>query len=247
MNKIDCYPSPYMAQTPCSAPKMEKILPSSLFPAPQQPIASTFRRVFQTSKQMKTEFAKFLNTIFYTLDEKKVFKLMENLLSDPNKSDEQVYKELLNSIHKVHKSFAPLRKLWSLFVLKKGMGRQASALTAGFNKDKFHDYMEVYDRRYVKTIRKAAKMPLDGQIIAVCNQPSAQIEDRIQAGALVTSFPYKTHVALNDADCIHPFAQPEKAYKAIGKSEVADNSVRPHCMPWRASSHSEGARRILYR
>jgi hypothetical protein len=182
------------------------------------------RHVFKTSEQMKIEFAKFLNTIFYQLDEKKVFALMEELLADPNKTDEEVYKELLSKIHTTKKKVPILSKLWSLFVLKKGMGRQAAQLMKGFRKNQFHDYMEIYDRRYVKTIRKAAQLPLDGKVIAVCNHREIGLSDRIQAGAMFSRYPYKQHVALNDEECKDPFLYPEKTHKPIS-DEVADNSL----------------------
>jgi hypothetical protein len=43
---------------------------------------------------MKAEFVKFLKTIFFQLDEKKVIQEMEKILADPGKTDEQVYKEI---------------------------------------------------------------------------------------------------------------------------------------------------------
>ena len=39
---------------------------------------------------MKAEFVKFLKTIFFQLDEKKVIQEMEKILADPGKTDEQV-------------------------------------------------------------------------------------------------------------------------------------------------------------
>lgn len=185
---------------------------------------SNFRRVFQTSDEMKGEFVKFLKTIFYQLDEKKVLPLMEQLLNDPHKSDEEIYKELLQRINEVKKKVPILSQIWSLLVLKKGLGPQISELMQGFNKEKFHDYMEIYDRRYVNTIRKIAKLPLDGKVIAVCNTETVGFADCIQAGALLSSFPYKTHVPLNDDDCKDPFLEPKKTQKAIG-AEVQDNSL----------------------
>lgn len=185
---------------------------------------SDIRRVFQTTDQMKSEFAKFLKTIFYQLDDKKVFSLMEEILEDPSKTDEDIYKELLSKIHTTKKKFSFLSQLWSLFVLKKGMGQQAAELMKDFSPEKFHDYMEIYDRRYVKTIRKIVGLPLDGNTIAVCNSAEVGLIDRIQAGALFSKYPYKQHVALNDSDCKDPFLHPEQTHKPIGE-EVSDNSV----------------------
>src|SRR5215469_12787063 len=111
------------------------------------PPLSYFRRVFQTSEEMKTEFTAFLKTIFFQLDEKKVFKEMEKLLNDPNKTDEQIYRDLLDRIDSTKKRLPIFSQLWSLYVLKKGMGQQASQLLKNFNGGNFHDYLEVYDRR----------------------------------------------------------------------------------------------------
>ncbi|HEV8050882.1 MAG TPA: methyltransferase domain-containing protein [Parachlamydiaceae bacterium] len=187
------------------------------------PSTSDFRRVFQTSDQLKVKFAHFLNTIFYQLDEKKVFDLMEKLLEDPSKSDEEVYNELRTQINSTKKAFPVLSKLWSLHVLKKGMGQQAGALLKGFRKEKFQDYMEVYDRRYLNTIRAALKFPLKGNSVAVCNSPEVGLADRIQAGAFFSSYPYKQFEPLNDPDCTDPFLFTEKTYRPIS-DRVADNS-----------------------
>ncbi len=48
------------------------------------PTGSSFRAVFG-SDHLKSDFAKFLKTIFYQLDEKKVFEMMGKILSDPSK------------------------------------------------------------------------------------------------------------------------------------------------------------------
>jgi SAM-dependent methyltransferase len=94
----------------------------------------------------------------------------------------------------------------------------------GFNTNQFHDYMEIYDRRYVKTIRKIAKLPLDGKVISVCNAPQVGFANRIEAGAILSSYPYKQFVPLNDADCTDPFLYPEKTCQPI-PDEISDNSV----------------------
>lgn len=210
--------------TPPLSPSSHHI-PSTLYPITSDPQAtSDFRRVFQTSDEIKNAFVKFLKTIFYQLDDKKVLALMEQLLANPHKSDEEIYKELVVNIQSTKKKFPFIFRLWSLFVLKHGMGRQTAQLMKGFQSNMFHNYMEIYDRRYVKTIRKMAKLPLDGNIVAVCNNPKVGISDKIQASALISSYPYKQHVALNDSDCKDPFLQPEKTHKPIG-DEVVDNTI----------------------
>lgn len=195
-------------------------------PIPQQPLTlpSNFRHVFQTTDQMKMEFVKFLKTIFYRLDEKKVLSFMSKCLEDPQKTDEEIYNELMANIDQLKKKCSFLSKLWSLFVLKNGIGKQVAQLMKGFNKDQFHDYMEIYDRRYVNTIRKIAKLPLNGKIIAVCNNPEVNFANRLEAGATLSSYPYKQFVPLNDSDCSDPFLYPEKTHKPIS-DEVPDNSV----------------------
>jgi len=186
--------------------------------------SSNFRRVFQTSDEMKIEFIKFLKTIFYQLDEKKVLAKMEEILEDPNKTDEEIYNELLVKINDMKKSFAPAWQLWSLRVLKQGLSKQVSKLLNVFQKKSFNDYMEIYDRRYLKVIRKIAGLPLKGNTVAVSNSNSVGILDRLQAGALFSFYPYKTHVPLNDPDCENPLENPEKTHKPIG-NEVEDKSI----------------------
>lgn len=197
---------------------------SAHLPARSTPPLSDLRRVFTTTPEMRNQFSKFLSTIFYQLDEKQVFALMDQLLSDPTKTDEQVYEELLAKIHTTKKTVPMFSKLWSLFVLKKGMGEQANALLKDFRKDRFHDYMEVYDRRYIKTIRGTTGMPLDGQAVAVCDCPETGMQARIQAGALFSKYPYKQHVPLNEDDCTDPLLQPDRTYRPLG-DEVTDSSI----------------------
>ncbi len=188
------------------------------------PIPSNARHVFQTTEEMKAEFVKFLTTIFYKLDDKKVLQKMEEILRDPNKTDKQIYKELLLNIRGMKKRFAPLLELWSLRVLKNGMGRQAAELLKNFHEAKFHDYLEIYDRRYLNDIRNATGMPFDGKTIAVSNTKDVTFIDRLQAGAALSKYPYKTHVPLNDPDCENPLEAPEKTCKPIDES-VADSSI----------------------
>ncbi len=191
---------------------------------PSIPPASNYRRVFQTTEQMKSEFVKFLQTIFYQLDEEKVLKGMEKILEDPNKTDEQIYTELLEQISGMKKRFAPLWQIWSLGVLKDGMGSQAAKLLKGFRPSAFNDYMEIYDRRYLNVIRKKTGFPLKGNTVAAADRSTVSLIDRIQAGVLFSAYPYKVHVPLNDPDCENPSENPEQTCKPIG-DEVPDKSI----------------------
>jgi SAM-dependent methyltransferase len=173
---------------------------------------------------MRQKFVDFLRTIFYQLNDQQVLQMMNDILNDPNKSDAEIYETLLNRIGEAKKRFPMLHKIWSLFVLKRGMGRQAAKLLAPFNPQRFHDYMEIYDRRSVKSIRQTTKMPFDGQVVAVCNDATVGVIDRLQAGALTSRYPYNVHVGLNDENCTDPFAHPEQTHKPIG-GEVADASI----------------------
>lgn len=186
---------------------------------------SPFRTVFD-SNHLKVEFVKFLKTIFYQLDDKKVLEEMDKILSDPSKSDQKVYEELVSSIDTMRRKFPGLfYQLKALSVLQKGMGDQAAALLNNFRPEEFHNYLEIYFRRYFKTIQKTAKLPLDGKVFAACDHPHAgTIKEKIEAGAFLGSYPYKGHVSLNDEDCTDPETQPEKTHKPIG-SEVLDNET----------------------
>lgn len=183
---------------------------------------SIYRHIFSAS-DLRQEFSKFLNTIFFQLDEKKVFAFMDKLLLDPHKSDEQIYKELLAHIDHLKKPLPFISRLKSLFVLKKGMGLQAHQLLAQFNPQAFNDYLEIYDRRYVKTLQKMANLPLKGQVIAACDSSEKDLNASIQAGSLFSKFPYKTHIALNDSDCTDPLMEPEKTHRPL--HELAENSI----------------------
>ncbi len=183
-----------------------------------QPV-SHFRTVFQTTPEMQKEFVDFLRTIFFRLDEKKVLATMARILEDPAKTDEMIYNELVASIKDSEKSFSPIHQIRSLNVLQKGMGKQARELTKPFKKEAFHDYAEIYFRRYLNTIRKTAKMPLDGTIYSVANSPAqGSIKEKIESQSLLAKYPYKdeVYVPLNDADCQNPDLEPEKTHKALG-------------------------------
>ena len=186
--------------------------------------SSDFRRLFQTEPELRKKFSQFLNTIFFQLDEKKVFKLIDDILSDTTKSDEQIYNELIARIDGAKKTVPMLSQLWALSVLKKGMGEQASSILEGLDGKKFNDYLEVYDRRYVKTLQKMAALPLKGQKIAFCDSENVTLTSKIEAGSLFSKYPYTKHIRLNDADCTNPLEQPEKTHIPI-PSEVKDQSL----------------------
>ncbi len=183
-----------------------------------------FRTVFE-SPDSRAQFAHFLNTIFYQLDERKVFANMDAILADPNKTEEQVYTELVGRVDAMRKPLAIRHQLTALSVLQKGMGVQAAHLLKDLRPEEFHNYAEVYFKRYLKTIQKTAKLPLDGQIFAISDHPArGTLKEKLEAGALLSSYPYRTHVPLNDADCQHPEVQTDKTYKPIGE-EIPDSSL----------------------
>ena len=188
-------------------------------------VESPFRRVFG-SEHLQSEFVKFLKTIFYQLDDQKVLAEMDRILSDPTKSDQQIYEELVARIDTMRNRFpAIFHQLKSLSVLQKGMGLQAAQLMKNFRGETFHNYSEIYFRRYLKTIQKAAGLALNGKIFDVSDKPyDGSFKERLEAGALLSSYPYRTHVSLNDPDCINPDTQPEKTHKPIGDA-VEDGSL----------------------
>ncbi|MBM3193818.1 MAG: FAD-binding protein [Chlamydiae bacterium] len=177
---------------------------------------STYRRVFQTSKEMQNAFVKFLCTIFYQLDEKKVLEEMEKILANSSLTDAEIYKALLSKIDVMKKPFLLLLKIKALNVLKKQMGVQAKALLKKFDKTRFHDYMEIYDRRYLTDIRKAAGLPLDGETIGLTDSRDSGFKGRLEAGTLLSRYPYKKWTSLNDRDCRDPAKEVEKTYRPLG-------------------------------
>lgn len=188
-------------------------------------IKSPFRTVFG-SDHLKGEFVKFLKTIFYQLDDKKVLEEMGKILADRNMSDQQVYEALVANIDGMRKRFPALfHQLKALSVLQEGMGVQAARLMKDFRPEEFHNYLEVYFRRYLKTIQKTAKLPLDGKIFDVSDKPhNGSLKEKLEAGAFLSSYPYRAHVPLNDNDCIDPDKDPEKTHKPIGE-EVQDGAI----------------------
>lgn len=204
-----------------SATVKPPILPKTEASIPTSP----YRCIFQTEPQLRVQFAKFLNTIFFQLDEKKVFALIDAILADPHKSDEQIYKELIAKIDTAKKSYPLLSQLWALSVLKKGMGEQASSILASFNGSKINDYLEVYDRRYVKTLQKMANLSLKGQKIAFCDADKVTLSTRIESGSLLARYPYTRHICLNQADCTNPLEQTEKTYLPLSADRVSESSL----------------------
>jgi SAM-dependent methyltransferase len=185
---------------------------------------SPFRTVFG-SQDSKDQFAQFLNTIFYQLDDRKVFEKMEKILADPKKTDEQIYTELVEHIDQMRKPFSMGRQLTALSVLLKGMGAQTAQLLKDLRPDAFHDYAEIYFKRYLKTTQKTAQLPLDGRVFAISDHPpQGSFKERLEADALFSSYPYQEHVPLNDADCQHPEQQADKTYKPLG-NEIQDGSL----------------------
>ena len=132
--------------------------------------SSPFRTVFE-SKSLKQQFVKFLTTIFHQLDEKKVLQKMEAILIDPSKSDQEIYEELTKNIDQMRRSLpAFVYQIQALFKLQKGMGQQAATLMKDFQSEQFHNYVEIYFRRYTNTLKKTAKLPLDGLIFSVADR-----------------------------------------------------------------------------
>ncbi len=159
---------------------------------------SRYRTVFQSSRAQKKAFVNFLCTIFHQLDEKKVLEEMENILSNSRLSDKEIYEELVRRMPKMKKSFRALLQIKALNVLKKGMGLQAKTLLKKFDKTRIHDYMEIYDRRYLDVLRKIGGLALDGRTIGMTDTPTTGLLDRVQAGALLSTYPYKESIPLRN-------------------------------------------------
>jgi hypothetical protein len=196
-----------------------------LTPQCHSPVESPFRTVFG-SENLKKEFVKFLQTIFFQLDETKVLERMDQILADPAKSDRQVYEELIASIDGMRRKLPSLYyQLKALSVLQKGMGGQSAELLKDFRPEEFQNYLEIYFRRYVKTIQKAAQLPLQGQIFAAADKAyEGTLKEKLEAGSLFSTYPYQVHIPLNDEDCFEPDMQPEKTHKPIG-NEVPDGEI----------------------
>ena len=186
--------------------------------------SSPLRDVFQTTQEMKSEFSKFLQTIFFQLDEPKLFAAMDELLSNPDLSDLEIYEKVLERIDTLKTKLPLYQQLHALSVLKKGMGVQADQLLKGFDRQAFKNYLEIYDRRYAKTLQKAAGLSLNGQIYAACDRQTVNLQDRLEAGALIGSYPYKKLLPLNESNCIDPLREPEKTHKPLG-DEIPDGSL----------------------
>lgn len=200
--------------------------PTGFLSAEQPSVDSAFRTVF-TSEDLKGEFVKFLQTIFYQLDSSKVLDQMGEILADPSKSDEQIYQDLTAQIDQMRKGLPSVfYQIQALSVLQKGMGKQAQGLMKDFRGHEFHNYLEVYFRRYHKTLQKTANLALDGKVLDISDRPyEGGLKERLEAGALLSSYPYRNFIPLNDPDCTSPELEPEKTYKTIEDSDVENNDL----------------------
>jgi FAD/FMN-containing dehydrogenase len=182
---------------------------------------SFYRKVFQTSDLMKQNFADFLNTIFFQLDEKKVFAMMEEILQDPYKTDTQIYEELVKRIGGAKKPLSFLSQLKALGVVRSGVGKQVALHLKDFEPKSLQSYLEVYNRRYVQSIQKEAGLSFK-KTAAVCDQVGVGLVSRIEAGSLL--YPYQKSFKLNDETCTDPTIQISETYKDLG-DEISDQSL----------------------
>ena len=182
---------------------------------------SSYRHVFQTSQELKEQFANFLNTIFYQLDEKKVFALMNDILQDETKTDEAIYQELSQKIDLAKKPLSFFSMLKALHVVQNGMGKQVSHQIGTFSKPAFQNYVEIYNRRYCNPIEKNAGLSFQ-KTAAICDQLAIGFKDRIEAGSIV--YPYQTLIPLNDPSCKDPALEVSKTYRPLG-DEIEPESV----------------------
>lgn len=186
---------------------------------------SPFRTVF-SSDPLRREFVQFLRTIFYQLDDQKVLAKMDEILADQGKPDAEIYEDLAASIDQVRKPLPPMiYRLQALSVLQRGMGRQAARLLANFRGHRFSDYLEIYFRRYIRTLQKTAKLSLNRVVFSASNRPAeGSWKEKIEAGALFSRYPYRFHANLNDPECGDPDLHPEQTHKPLGE-EVGDASL----------------------
>ncbi len=182
---------------------------------------SFFRRVFQTTDEMKELFADFLQTIFFQLDEKKVFAMMEEILKDPAKTDQDIYEELLEKIDSTKKPLSIFSKLKALGVVRRGMGKQVAEHLKGFEPSSFQNYLEVFNRRYANAIQKEAGLSFK-KTTAVCDDVGVSLLSKIEVGSFI--YPYQKSIKLNDDDCTEPALQVEKTYKPLS-DEIENSSL----------------------
>lgn len=192
------------------------------FPSiPSLPIpseGSSYRHVF---KDLRAEFTNFLETIFYQLDTEKVFKIMDDILSDESKTDDQIYEELTARVGSAKKKFAPYYEAFqALPVLKKGMGKQVAEHMQELEGDEFNNYLEISTRRYVKAIEKHAGLSFK-QTAAVSDEVSVSLIKRFEVGGLF--YPFQKLVKINDEDCKDFTTDTARTYRPLG-DEFDDQS-----------------------
>ena len=184
----------------------------------QEAPKSTYRHVFTNQRQ---EFAQFLNTIFFQLDEKKVFEMMDDILADPNKTDDEVYSEITSRIGETKKrllGFIPIAPVLQAFkalpTVRTGMAKQVKKHMEGFEGSKFDSYLEISTRRYGNAIQKEGGFKFK-KMTAASDEVGVSILKRFEVGALFSKYPFQESVLLNDDDCDDYTVETEKTYKPL--------------------------------
>lgn len=184
---------------------------------------SLFRSTF--SDPIQREWVKdFLCHVFMQLDEDKFISLVDDILSTPNVSDEDVYRALQNRLFEGSFSFFKKYKqtLKSLNTLKNELSDQMQEL---MGESPINGYVEIgYPGRLCRPLKK--KLNLNGPIYVI--NEKEQLADYIESGF---PRPYNRFVYLNEYDVIRhqdiPSESVDLVAMYIGLHHIPENRLVP--------------------
>ena len=165
-----------------------KSAPIAFCPTTSTKRLSDFKHVF-SSPDLRNKFTQFLQNVFMQLDEKKFYRLMDDILSK-NLSYEETYQELFARIGEAKKGiFSQLR---TLKVIKQVLvGQLEKLLCKGA---KVRGYVELgYTGRLIRQMKSQADIQITGKK-SVVNE-SERLTDYVEAGF---PRPYDAFIPLND-------------------------------------------------
>ncbi len=184
---------------------------------------SRFRSIFSNPTERKW-VKDFLNHTFMELDQKKLFKLIDDILTDTNATDEKVYSALQKRIGE--SSFSLVKKisqrLKSISALKKDLSDQMQEM---MGEQPFNGYVEIgLPGTLCRPLQK--KLDLKGPLYVV--NECEQLSDYLQSGF---PRPYNRFVYLNEYEPIRhqdiPTGSVDLVVMYIGFHHIPENKLVP--------------------
>lgn len=177
---------------------------------PQAEEKSLFRATFDRVNGDREGIRDFLNNIFMQVNEKQFFALVDQVLENPNLSDEQIYQKLYEKIQAAKPNALTNLKqtLRSLHILKNELGDQTAYLVG---QRPIKGYVEIgYPGRMIRPLELRLEMKPPFYVVT----DQERYSDYIEAGL---PLPYDKFVGIGD-------------YEPISEKDIPTESVDLVCM-----------------